>query len=143
MALAGRMQEDPTDPRPPGLGQIEALAHAALEALPEPFRRHARAVAIRIEDLAEDDLLDEMGIDSPFDLTGVYQGVPLTEKSVSDQPLGPDTITLFRRAILEEWIERGNVGLGQLVGHVLVHELAHHFGWTDAEIAAIDPWWEM
>lgn len=137
------MQDEDADPQAPGLGQIEALAHAALEALPEPFRRHARAVAIRIEDLAGDDLLDEMGIDSPFDLTGIYQGVPLTEKSVSDQPLGPDAITLFRRAILEEWIERGNVGLGQLVGHVLVHELAHHFGWTDAEIAAIDPWWEM
>ncbi len=126
----------------PDLAQIETLAHEALEALPGPFRSAARALVIRIEDLADDALLDDLGCESPFDLTGLYQGVPLTEKSVTDQPMQPDMIFLFRRAILDEWIERGNVTLRQLVGHVLVHELAHHFGWSDDEIAAIDPWWE-
>jgi predicted Zn-dependent protease with MMP-like domain len=75
-------------------------------------------------------------------LTGLYEGTPLTEKSVMDQPLGPDVIWLFRRPILDEWLDRGNVSLGELVAHVLIHELAHHFGWSDADIAAIDPWWE-
>jgi predicted Zn-dependent protease with MMP-like domain len=66
----------------------------------------------------------------------------LTEKSVMDQPAQPDTIWLFRRPILDEWCDRGDVGLGDLVAHVLIHELAHHFGWSDDDIAAIDPWWE-
>jgi predicted Zn-dependent protease with MMP-like domain len=125
----------------PDLALIEALALDAVEALPEPFRSHARALVIRVEDLADPDLAEEMGCDSPFELTGLYQGIPLTDKSVSDQPLEPDMILLFRRAILDEWIER-DLGLRRLVGHVMVHELAHHFGWSDAEIAAIDPWWE-
>lgn len=126
----------------PDLARIEALAYEALAALPGPFQEAARALVIRIEDLADDDLLDDLGCDSPFELTGLYQGTPLTEKSVSDQPMQPDMIFLFRRAILDEWIERGDVSLRQLVGHVMVHELAHHFGWSDAEIAAIDRWWE-
>ena len=126
----------------PSLGQIEALALQAVEALPQPFRDHARAVILQVEDLADEVLLAELGIDSPFDLTGVYMGVPLTEKSVSDPVLEPDRVMLFRRAILEEWLERGDVTLADLVGHVMVHELAHHFGWSDDEIAEVDPWWE-
>ena len=87
-------------------------------------------------------MLDELGIDDPFELTGLYDGMPLTEKSVMDQFPRADMIWLFRRAILDEWIERGNVDLRDLVAHVLVHELAHHFGWSDDDIAAIDRWWE-
>ena len=87
-------------------------------------------------------MLEAMGIESPYDLTGLYEGIPLTEKSISDQPLHPDLIWLFRRPILDEWIERGDVSLQELVSHVLVHELAHHFGWSDADIARIAPWWE-
>ena len=102
----------------------------------------ARQVLLRVEDFAPDDLLDEMDIESPFELTGLYDGIPLTEKSVMDQPSAPDVIWLFRRAILDEWAERGNVTLGDLVAHILVHELAHHFGWSDDDIARIDRWWE-
>jgi predicted Zn-dependent protease with MMP-like domain len=87
-------------------------------------------------------MLDDLGVEDPFDLTGLYDGIPLTEKSVMDVVDRPDTIWLFRRPILDEWAERGDVTLGQLVAHVLVHELAHHFGWSDEEIAAIDRWWE-
>ena len=121
---------------------IEALARDAVLALPEPHRAAALQVALQVADFAPDDMLEAMGIDSPYDLTGLYEGIPLTEKSVSDQPQQPDTVWLFRRAILEEWVERGDIGLADLVTHVVVHEFAHHFGWSDADIARIDPWWE-
>lgn len=126
----------------PGLDEIERMALDAVEALPEAFRGPARAVLLRVEDLADDALLDEMGMDDPFALTGLYEGIPLTHKSVMDPGRGPDVIRLFRRAILDEWIARGDVALADLVAHVMVHELAHHFGWSDDDIAAIDRWWE-
>lgn len=126
----------------PSLGEIQALAEAARAALPAAFRPAAMAVAIRVEDFAWDELLDELDIDDAFELTGLYDGIPLTEKSVMDSPGQPDVIWLFRRAILDEWVARGNVGLGELVAHVLVHEFAHHFGWSDDDIAAVDRWWE-
>jgi predicted Zn-dependent protease with MMP-like domain len=126
----------------PDLALIEDLAHQTLSGLPEPWRQPAAQVRLRVEDFPPDHILDSMGIEDPFELTGLYEGTPLTEKSVMDQPLGPDVIWLFRRPILDEWLDRGNVSLGELVAHVLVHELAHHFGWSDADIAAIDPWWE-
>jgi predicted Zn-dependent protease with MMP-like domain len=130
------------DATPPDAEAIAALARAAVAALPAPYREAAQAVALRIEDFAADAMLDEMGIEDPFELTGLYDGIPLTQKSVMDQPLGPDAIWLFRRPILDEWAHRGDVALGALVGHILVHELAHHFGWSDEDIARIDPWWE-
>lgn len=126
----------------PALDQIEQIARDTLGALPQKWREHAAAVLLRVEDFPPEEILQEMDIDDPFDLTGLYDGVPLTEKSVMDQPLRPDTIWLFRRPILDEWVERGNVSLAELVAHVAIHELAHHFGWTDEQIAAIDPWWE-
>jgi len=133
---------DWTPTTPPDLAAIEALALAAREALPEPYRAAARQIALRIEDFASDEVLDEMEIEDPFDLSGLYDGIPLTQRSVMDQPEKPDTIWLFRRPILDEWAERGSEPLGHLVGHILVHELAHHFGWSDDEIARIDRWWE-
>lgn len=127
---------------PPGAEEIEALARAAVAGLPAPFRDAAAAVALRVEDFADDATLDEMEIADPYDLTGLYEGIPLTEKSVMDQPGQPDIIRLFRRPILDEWIARGDIELQDMVAHVMVHELAHHFGWSDAQIAAIDRWWE-
>lgn len=126
----------------PDLALMERLAHEAVMGLPEPWRAAAAHVQLRIEDFAPPDILQAMEIDDPFELTGLYEGVPLTEKSVMDQPVGPDVIWLFRRPILDEWLDRGNVSLGEMVTHVMVHELAHHFGWSDDDIAAIDPWWE-
>ncbi len=126
----------------PGEDVIEMLAHKAIESLPAPYRDAARRVTLRVEDFADDDMLDDLGIENPFELTGLYDGVPLTRKSVMDQLDRPDTIWLFRRPILDEWAERDGTALGELVGHVLVHELAHHFGWSDEDIARIDPWWE-
>lgn len=125
----------------PSLAEIEAMAEAARAALPAPFQAAAGAVVLRVEELAPDDVLNEMGIEDAFELTGLYEGVPMTEKSVMD-PTGPDVIWLFRRAILDEWVARGDVGLSDLVAHVFVHEMAHHFGWSDGDIASIDRWWE-
>lgn len=132
---------DWSDATPPGLDVFADLARKAMSDLPPAFAKGAAQVALRIEDLAPDAMLDDMQIADPYELTGLYDGIPLTEKSVMDQPHGPDTIWLFRRAILDEWITRGDIELGDLVAHVLVHELAHHFGWSDADIAKIDEWW--
>ncbi|WP_114965183.1 metallopeptidase family protein [Alkalilacustris brevis] len=126
----------------PSLEDFETLAAAAIAALPEEFRAAAAGIALRIEDFAPDDILREMEIDDPFELTGLYDGIPLTQKSVFDQPDRPDAIWLFRRPILDEWAGRGDVALGELITHVYVHELAHHLGWSDADIATIDRWWE-
>lgn len=126
----------------PDLDLIERLARDAVAALPPAWRGPAQAVVLRVADFPDQDMLDELDIEDPFELTGLYDGIPLTEKSVSDQVQRPDAIWLFRRPILDEWIERGDVGLAALVAHIMVHELAHHFGWSDDDIAAIDRWWE-
>lgn len=136
------MTHAPADFIAPDTALIEQLAHGAIADLPEPYRAAATTIVLRIEDFPPDEIMAAMGIEDPFELTGLYEGIPLTEKSVMDQPHHPDMIWLFRRPMLDEWAERGNVSLGELVTHVLVHELAHHFGWSDADIASIDPWWE-
>jgi predicted Zn-dependent protease with MMP-like domain len=126
----------------PDLAALEALAYAARDALAEPWRTPAASVVIRVEDVAGPEVLSELEMDDPFELTGLYDGIPMTQKSVMDQPEGPDTIWLFRRAILDEWVDCGNVTLAEMVTHVLIHEFAHHFGWSDDDIAAVDRWWE-
>jgi predicted Zn-dependent protease with MMP-like domain len=124
----------------PTLDEIEELARETVANLPPAFREAAQAVALRVADFAPDDILEEMEME-PFDLTGLYDGVPMTEKSSWDVALKPDTVWLFRRPILDEWAERGDVTLADLVHHVTIHEFAHHFGWSDDDIAAIDQWW--
>ncbi|MCL4066670.1 metallopeptidase family protein [Pseudomonas sp. GX19020] len=135
-----------TNPSPdaiaPSLDLIESLAREAVATLPEPWRLPATHVVLRVEDFAPEEMLEAMDLNDPFELTGLYEGIPLTEKSVSDQALHPDMVWLFRRPILDEWAERGNVSLQELVSHVVIHELAHHFGWSDAEISEVDRWWE-
>ncbi len=126
----------------PDVSDMEAMALATVAALPAAFRSAARAVVIRIEEFPSEEVLDSLDLEDSFELTGLYDGTPLTDKSVSEQATQPDTIWLFRRAILDEWAARGNVTLGELVAHVVIHELAHHFGWTDEDIASIDRWWD-
>ena len=126
----------------PEADDIERIARETVATLPPQFRAAATHVVLHVADFADEVILDELGIEDPFDLTGLYDGVPLTERSVSDPPRGPDVIWLFRRPILDEWVGRGDVTLSDLVSHVMVHELAHHFGWSDDDIAAIDRWWE-
>lgn len=123
----------------PDAALIDALARDALSALPGIFRERCGALAVHVEEFPEDDLLDELGAEDPFSITAVYTGAGLSGEH-PDGATEPDSVTFFRRPILEEWCERGNVTLGELVRHILVHEIAHHFGMTDAQIAAIDDW---
>ncbi len=113
------------------------LAERALEAIPERLRRHIGNTGIAVEELPDDETLDEMGIESAWDLTGLYRGVPLHLRGVGDVPRGPDLIFLYRQPILLEWVETGE-DLYRLVRNVLVHEVAHHFGFSDADIAALE-----
>ena len=126
----------------PEIADIEDLAREAIAGLPPEFAGPAAQVVLRVEDFASEEFLDELEIDDPLELTGLYDGVPMTEKSASMPQHFPDTIWLFRRAIIDEWAERADVTLPDLVAHVTVHELAHHFGWSDDDIARIDRWWE-
>lgn len=121
----------------PGLAEFEQLAAEAWARLPEQFRRACEGVVVRVEDFATDEVLDELGIESPFDLMGLYQGVSLDRKSTTDIPRGPDMVFLYRRAILDYWAD-GEESLGHLVTHVLVHEIGHHFGLSDEDIYSIE-----
>ncbi len=125
----------------PNASDFEEIVRTTVATLPEAFRDAAQKVVVRVEDFPSEAMLAEMELDDVFSLTGLYEGIPVTEKSVMDQPQAPDAIWLFRRAILDEWADRGDVTLKALVAHVYVHELAHHFGWSDDDIATIDEWW--
>jgi predicted Zn-dependent protease with MMP-like domain len=122
---------------PPTADDIIELAEVALAAIPQPLRDLVRGTAIVVEDAADDETLREMGLESPWELTGLYRGVPLTRKSVTDVPHDPDTILLYREAILLEWIETGE-DLFSLVRNVLVHEIGHHFGLSDDDIDRLE-----
>ena len=123
---------------PPGADEIEALALGALARLPTQFRAHLGAVVVQVEDFADAETLAALGIADPFDLTGLYEGVPLGEKSISASGALPDRIRLFREPILDEWIARGGETLEHLVAHVLVHEVGHHFGLSDEDMHALE-----
>jgi acetylglutamate kinase len=122
---------------PPSLDDIAALAEHALAAIPARLREHVRGVGIAVEEMADDATLDEMGIESGYELSGLYRGTPLHLRSTSDIARAPDLIFLYRQPILLEWIEEGE-DLYALVRNVLIHEVAHHFGFSDAEIEALE-----
>ena len=121
----------------PTLVEFEELADLAWRRLPGEFRAMCGEVLIRIEDFPTEEVLDELKLDSPFDLMGLYQGVSLDKKSVSDLPRVPDMVFLFRRPLLDVWAE-GTETLGHLVTHVLVHEIGHHFGLSDRDMEGIE-----
>ena len=122
----------------PSAEEMEMMARAALARLPRTFVEHLGDVVLRVEEFADDALLAEMDIEDPFDLTGVYEGLPLHEKSISHSGAMPDRIRLFRRPILDEWVARGDETLEHLIGHVLVHEVGHHFGLSDEAMHALE-----
>lgn len=122
---------------PPDTETIAALAERALAAMPKALSRHVEGVLITVEDLADDETVAEMELDSAWELTGLYHGVPWGERSVLDPAPLPDRIVLYRQAILLEWIELGE-DLFRLVRNVLIHEIAHHFGFSDDDIEALE-----
>ncbi len=122
---------------PPGLAEMEAMARAALKTIPERLRRHVRGVVIRVEEFPDAETEREMGLESPFDILGLYRGVSLDRKSVSDTPADVDMIFLYRRPILDYWCETGE-DLTHVIRHVLIHEIGHHFGLSDEDMERIE-----
>src|SRR4051812_7843239 len=122
---------------PPSAEEIEAIARAALRALPPPFAASLGDIVLVIEDFADEETLEAMDIADPFELSGIYEGVPLTERSVEQSGTLPERVRLFRRPILDEWAGSDDT-LEHLVAHVVIHEVGHHFGLSDADMHALE-----
>jgi predicted Zn-dependent protease with MMP-like domain len=121
----------------PSLDELEVMASVAFRRLPERFRTLCEGLVIRVEDFPTDEILDEMGLQSEFDLLGLFQGVGLPFRSESAPTHMPNMIWLYRRPILDYWAEHDET-LGRIVTHVLIHEIGHHFGLSDADMHAIE-----
>jgi len=121
----------------PSLADIEMLADAAWRVIPERLRMHSKDVVIRVEDFPDEEICRDMNLDSPFDLLGLYQGVAINERSVMDPGGGVDMVFLYRRPMLNYWCEYEE-DLAHLVRHVLIHEIGHHFGFSDADMDALE-----
>jgi predicted Zn-dependent protease with MMP-like domain len=122
----------------PSLDDLAAMAEAAFQALPAGFRKAAGEVVFRVDDFPDEQVLEDLGIEDAFGLTGLYQGVDIGHRDHMGPAAGPSMIFLYRRPILDEWAEHGEVSLEELVTHVLVHEIGHHMGLSDADIDAIE-----
>jgi len=121
----------------PGLDDFIAMADSAFARIPKRLRAMVDGVAIRIEDFPDEATVREMALESPFDLLGLYVGIPFGEKSVTQTAQHPDLIFLFRRPILDYWCETGE-DLEHIVRHVLIHEIGHHFGFSDDDMEALE-----
>jgi len=121
----------------PDAAEIERLADAAIARLPEQFRAHLKGVVLRIDDFADEEVLNALGIDNEFDLSGLYSGRSLDKQSSWVSGELPPMIHLYRRPLLDEWAETG-VSLEELITHVIVHEIGHHFGFSDDDMHAIE-----
>jgi predicted Zn-dependent protease with MMP-like domain len=121
----------------PTADDIEAIARVAYGSLPAAFRDHTGDVVIRVDEFPDEETLDEMGCETAFDLLGLYRGISLDRRSVLDTPVEPDMIFLYRRPLLDYWCESGD-SLTAVVRHVLIHEIGHHFGLSDEDMAAIE-----
>ncbi len=135
--MAGGMSGQDTFGEAPDAAAIEAVARATIARLPAEFAAHLGDVVLRVEEFADDETLASLGIEHPLDLSGLYHGRPIGEKSSMDTGSLPDRIFLYRRAILEEWVETG-VRLDDLVAHVTIHEIGHHFGLSDDDMHALE-----
>jgi len=121
----------------PTLGDIATVAERILRELPEPFRSLAGTVPVRVEEWPQEEVLDELGIEDPLELTGLYSGTPIGERGSSGIPPGPDMIFLYRMPLLYEWCERG-CSLEEVVFDVLTHEIGHHFGMSEEEVLRME-----
>ena len=123
---------------PCSLEEMEAMALVALDRLPPEFRAHLGDVVMLLEDFADAETLADLGIEDPFELSGVFEGIGLTEASIEHSGQMPNRVRLFRRPILDEWAERADETLEHLVAHVVVHEIGHHFGLSDEDMHALE-----
>lgn len=126
-----------TDVKAPTLAEMEVMAHAVFERMPQTFRKLCEGLVIRVDDFATDEVLDSMGIESEFDLLGLFQGVGLPFQSHSDPSPMPNLIWLYRRPILDYWAQHDET-IGHIVRHVLIHEIGHHFGLSDDDMERIE-----
>jgi predicted Zn-dependent protease with MMP-like domain len=126
-----------TTARAPSLAEMEAMAHDIFASLPKTFRDLSEGVIIRVDDFPTEEILDEMQAESEFDLLGLFQGIGLPHRSHDDIARLPNMIWLYRRPILDYWAEHEET-LGHIVRHVLIHEIGHHFGLSDADVADIE-----
>jgi predicted Zn-dependent protease with MMP-like domain len=126
-----------TELKAPSLAELEAMAHEVFEGLPEHFRKLCEGVVIRVDDFPTDEVLDQLGAESEFDLLGLFQGTGLPFQSHSDVARMPNMIWLYRRPIIDYWAEHDEA-LGDIVRHVLIHEVGHHFGLSDDDMSAIE-----
>jgi predicted Zn-dependent protease with MMP-like domain len=126
-----------TENLPPSLADLEELAQRALDTIPGRLKHHLGPVVIRVEEFPDEETEEAMGLDSPFDILGLYRGVALPRKSISDPWPDPDMVFLYRRPILDYWCETGE-DLARIVRHVLIHEIGHHFGFSDDDMALIE-----
>ncbi len=122
---------------PPSLDELEAIARRALASVPAELRRFVDSVVLRVDEFPDPETEREMGLESPFDLLGLYRGVALDRKSVADMAQDVDMIFLYRRPILDYWCETGE-DLHAIVRHVLIHEIGHHFGFSDEDMERIE-----
>ena len=122
---------------PPTLAELELIAAEELQRIPEELRRHVGNVVIRVEEFPDEETEREMGLESPFDLLGLYRGVALPRQSVLDVRTRPDMIFLYRRPLLDYWCEEG-LELSAVIRHVLIHEIGHHFGFSDDDMERIE-----
>ena len=122
---------------PPGAGVLERIARDQLKNLPAEFLPHIQGLVVRVDELPDHETVVELELDSAFDLLGLYRGVAINNKSVHDTPTDVDMVFLYRRPILDYWCETGE-DLGHLVRHVLIHEIGHHFGFSDDDMEQIE-----
>ena len=131
MALSGPGGVAPT------LADIEALAERALATIPQQLKRHLGNVVLRVDEFPDEEVEEEMGLESPFDILGLYRGVALPHKSVSGTRVDADMVFLYRRPILDYWCETGE-DLYRVVRNVLIHEIGHHFGFSDEDMDRLE-----
>lgn len=126
--LAGRI---------PSAADIEAIARRTLDRLPSPFAESLGDIVLLIEEVANPDTARRLGLRHPMQLSGLYEGIPLNHQSVQQSGTLPERITLYRRPIIAEW-QSARFSLEQLVSHIVIHEIGHHFGFSDDDMHALE-----
>ena len=121
---------------PPTIDQLQALAEQAILSIPRGLRAEVGNIVVQVVDFPDPETEREMDLESPYDLLGLYVGIAMTERSLSYPRPEPDLVYLYRRPLLEYWCET-SADLAELVRHVLIHEIGHHFGYSDAEMDAL------